>query len=149
VALVAALAGSIVGGSAAAALTWLLEPIYFKYLNLDTNDLLMAILFQGGIWSVIGALGGAAFGIGIGDPKRVASALFGGLLGAMAGVLLYQMVGAMAFPGDRLTNPLSNTPSTRLFARLSVSVLASAGAAWAALHVKGAVTTPILSGTQK
>jgi hypothetical protein len=143
-ALIAALVGSILGGIAATAITWALQPIYYKYINLDTNDLLMAILFQGLICSVIGALGGAAFSIGLGQWKRAASSLFGGLLGAMAGVLVYEIVGAIAFPGDGVTSPLSFTSGTRLFARLAVTTLASAGAAWGALNmVKEAVSSPL------
>jgi hypothetical protein len=143
-ALIAAFVGSILGGTVATALTRVLLPIYFQYLNPDTNDLLMAALFQGAICSAIGALGGTAFGIGLGDWRRAVNTLLGGLLGAMAGVLVYEIVGAIAFPGDGVTNPLSNTSGTRLFARLAVTILASAGAARGAFdRAGGAISSPV------
>src|SRR3954451_7105360 len=86
-ALIAAIAGSILGGAAGAVMPSVLLPIYFRVHDPDRDDLMLAILIQGGNWSVIGAAAGAAFGIGLGDRGRALRALFGGLMGAIAGVL--------------------------------------------------------------
>lgn len=126
-ALSAAIAGAILGGVVGAALTEVVLPIYFRFLNPDTNDLILGILIQVVISSGIGAVGGAAFGIGFGDRSHAVRAALGGLLGATAGVLVYEMVGALAFPTDGTSNLISATWVTRLFARLAVTTLASAG----------------------
>jgi hypothetical protein len=128
-ALIAALVGLVLGGVAAGAITWVIQPFYYKYLDSDTNDLLMAVLFHVVVCCSIGALGGLAFSIGLGDRKRCGSIILGGLIGAMAGVLVYEVVGSIACPGDGITSPLSNSPSTRLCARLAVTTFAAAGAA--------------------
>jgi hypothetical protein len=139
-ALIAAIAGSIFGGTAGAIMPQVLLPIYFRMHDPDRDDLILAILIHGGNWSVIGAAAGAAFGIGLGDWGRALRALLGGLLGAIAGVLVYEVVGGVAFPLDGTADPLSATRGTRLFARLALTIFASAGAAIGALGlVKGAI----------
>jgi outer membrane lipoprotein SlyB len=139
-AVIAAIAGSILGGAAGALMPRILLPIYFRVHDPDRDDLILAVLIQGGNWSVIGAAAGAAFGIGLGDRGGALRALLGGLLGALAGVLVYELVGAVVFPLEGTSDPLSATAGTRLFARLAVTILASAGAAIAALGpVKGAI----------
>jgi hypothetical protein len=139
-ALIAAIIGSISGGAAGAIMPRILLPTYYRMHDPDRDDLLLAVLIQGGNWSVIGAAAGAAFGIGLGDRGRALRALLGGLLGATAGVLVYEMVGAVAFPLDRTSDPLAATWGTRLFARLAVTIFASAGTAIGALGpVKGAI----------
>jgi hypothetical protein len=144
-ALIAAIVGSFLGGAAGAGMSRVLLPIYFRILDPDHGDLTLAILILGGIWPVIGAAGGAAFGIGLGERGRAVRALLGGLLGALAGVLVYEIVGALVFPLDKTSNPLSATWGTRLFARLAVTTFASAGAARGALDsVKGPLSSPII-----
>jgi hypothetical protein len=139
-ALIAAIAGSIIGGAAGAIIPRILLPIYYRVHNPDRDDLILAILIHGGAWSVIGAAAGTAFGIGLGGRGRALRALLGGLLGATAGVLVYELVGAVAFPLDGTSDPISATSGTRLFARLAVTIFTSAGAAMGALGpVKGAI----------
>jgi outer membrane lipoprotein SlyB len=139
-AVIAAIAGSILGATVGAIMPRLLLPIYFRLHDRDRDDLLLSILIQSGNWSVIGAAAGAAFGIGLGDRSRVLRAVLGGLLGAIAGVLVYEVVGGVAFPLDGTADPLSATWGTRLFARLAVTIFASAGAAIGGIGpVKGAI----------
>jgi hypothetical protein len=143
-ALIAAIVGAILGGAAGAALARGLLPIYFANYDPDREDLVLAILTQGGIWPAIGAAGGLAFGIGLGGQGRAVSALLGGLLGAAAGLLVYEIVGALVFPLDKTSHPFSATWGTRLFARLAVTILASAGAAAGALdQAKGSIPSPV------
>ena len=128
-AIIAACFGTIVGASAGALMSRVLLPIHFRFYNPDQDDLALAILIQGGICSVIGAAGGAAYGIGLGRSRNdTLRTLLGGLLGALVGVLIYQVLGALAFPLDATTKPLAATSATRLFAKLAVTVLASIGA---------------------
>jgi hypothetical protein len=139
-ALIAAIAGSILGGAAGGIIARILVPVYFRAYNPDRDDLILAVLIQGGIWSVIGAAAGTAYGIGLGDRGRVLRALLGGLLGATAGMLVYEMVGALAFPLGGTSDPVRATWGTRLFARLAATIFTSAGAAIGVLGaVKGAI----------
>jgi len=131
-AFIAAIAGSILGGTVGAAVTQVILPIYLGILNPDTNDLIVGILFHIVISSAIGAVGGAAFGAGLGDRCAVRAA-GGGFLGAAAGVLVYQIVGALAYPLAETTSPISATWGTRLLARLAVTTLASVGVAMGVL----------------
>ena len=127
-----------------------LVPLYFRMHDRDRDDLILAILIHGGNWSVIGAAAGAAFGIGLGDWGRALRALLGGLLGAVAGVLVYEVVGGVAFPLDGTADPLSATWGTRLFARLALTTFASAGAVRGALDpVRGASQAPSARGTDR
>jgi hypothetical protein len=132
-ALTAAIGGSILGGIVGAAVTNVILPTYFRILNPDTNDLIVGILFHLLISSAIGAVGGAAFGTGLGDRSCAVRAAVGGLLGAAAGALVYEMVGALAFPLAETSSPISATWGPRLLARLAVTTLASVGVAMGAL----------------
>lgn len=123
--LTAALSGTILGAIAGAAMTQLLMPIYFRNFDPEGNDMVLAIMIQGGIFSAIGAVGGAALGIGLGGWGLALRTLLGGLLGAIAGVLLFQVVGALAFPLDETAKLISATWVTRLFCHLSVTLLAA------------------------
>ncbi len=143
-ALRAAIVGSILGGSVGAAVSQMILPIYYRFFNPDTNDLILGIMVQLVISSAIGAVAGGAFGIGFGDRSHAVRAALGGLGGAIAGALVYQMVGAIAFPLDETSNPISATGSTRLFARLAVTTLASAGIAMTVFdQVKGAISSSV------
>jgi hypothetical protein len=129
----AAIVGTIVGGAAGAAISQVLMPMFFTLTEPNSGDLILAIFIQSGNWSVVGAVGGAAFGLGLGDRSRVVRAVIGGLLGAIAGAVVYEMAGAILFPLDKTSDPISVTWGTRLFARLAVTTLASAGVAMGAL----------------
>jgi hypothetical protein len=132
-ALRAAIAGSILGGAVGAAVVPMILPTYYRIFNPDTNDLIVGFLFHIVISSSIGAVGGAAFGMGFGDRRCAVRASFGGLLGAAAGAVVYGIVGAVAFPLDQTSSPISATWGTRLIAHLAVTTLASVGVAMGAL----------------
>ena len=100
----------------------------FPFHDPDNEDLVLVFSIQGGIGAAIGAAAGAAFGLGLGGRNHLLRPLLGGLLGGIAGVVVYEMVGLLAFPLDETTRPISATWSTRLLARLAVAILASAGA---------------------
>src|SRR5262249_32114368 len=82
-----------------------------------------------GAWSVVGAAGGLALGLGLGGLGQALRAGLGGLLGAALGATAFEAVGALAFPTEETDQPISKTWVTRLIARVLVAVLAAAGAA--------------------
>jgi hypothetical protein len=56
------------------------------------------------------------------------------LVGAALGTVVFEFLGAVAFPIEAYTaEPISNTPGSRLLARLLVAIGTSAGAAVGAL----------------
>jgi hypothetical protein len=143
-AVIAGIFGSILGGIVGAAATEVMLPMYLRILDPDTNDLIVGIMFHVVISSAIGAVGGAAFGIGLGDRSRAVRVVIGGLLGAAAGAVVHDIVGAFAFPLDGTSKPIAATWSARLFARLAVTTLASTGAAIGARdHADATIPRPM------
>jgi len=126
----AGLTGLIVGGVAGGAAALGLLPIYFANQNPLDDSLLLPLLTHAGVASAAGVAGGLALGLGI--RGSVGRTLGGGLLGAVGGAILYELVGALAFPSGRTGEPLSATPVTRLFFFLAVALLTAMGAVWMA-----------------
>jgi len=87
------------------------------------------LLAHGAAWGAIGAAGGLAFGIGLGGRGRGARALTGGVVGGLAGALLYELVGALALPGTRTIDPVATTAGVRLLAQVSAVIPAALGVA--------------------
>jgi hypothetical protein len=50
------------------------------------------------IFVALGAASGFALGLGLGDRSALARAVFGGLLGALAGTFAFETANAVAFP---------------------------------------------------
>jgi hypothetical protein len=132
--LAAAACGLVLGAIGGYGAAGVLAPMHERLLKPVGDDLIVAIIVQGGICAVVGALSGAAFGLGFGgDGRRFdLRAVVGGLLGAVAGLIVYQMGGGIAFPFDDTSLPVSSTWGTRLFARTAVSGFAAVGVALAA-----------------
>ena len=72
------------------------------------------------IWFLLGAAAGLAFGVGLGTGHRLRS-LFYGLVGAVAGAALYEVLGAAIDPMALTSAPISKTWTSRLLARLLVA----------------------------
>jgi hypothetical protein len=135
-ALVAGLAGLVLGGALVLVVTLAALPLYYRAKDLDRSqdDLVLALGTHVSIWSMAGIGGGLALGLGLGDRGRLGSALVGGLVGAAMGTVVFEFLGAVAFPIEAYAaEPISNTPGSRLLARLVVAVGTSIGAAVGAL----------------
>jgi hypothetical protein len=135
-ALRAGLAGLVLGGALVPAVTLAALPWYYRAKDLDRSrdDLLLSLGTHVSIWSMAGVAGGLALGLGLGGRGRLVAALGGGLVGAVLGTVVFEFLGAVAFPIEAYTaEPVSNTPGSRLLARLLVAMGTSAGAAVGAL----------------
>jgi hypothetical protein len=130
--LVAALVGGGIGAAAAALAAYGLLPVYFRNVAPESDTLTLPLLTHGGVWAAIGAGAGLAFGLGCGGRGRGARAALGGLLGGVAATVVYDLVGALAFPIDKTSQPVSATVVTRLFAQIVVALFVAIGAALAA-----------------
>jgi hypothetical protein len=128
----AGLAGAAVGSLGGVAASWVLLPLFYRNEDPISGDLILPLLTQGGVWTVVGAAGGLALGLGRGGRGLALRAGLGGLLGAALGAIVYEAVGAFGFPNDETDQPVSKTWVTRLLVRVLVAVLTAAGAALAA-----------------
>ena len=135
---VAGLAGAVLGLGAGVGASELALPVYFRQLDKGAEDLSKDVLFplmiHAACWSFMGAAAGVALAFGAGaDRSRILSAAVAGLIGAAIGAVAYEMIGALAFPGDKTTDPIAAEWAPRLIAKLSVALLAAVFAAFALL----------------
>ena len=140
--LIAALVGAGLGAIAAGAAAHGLLPVYFKNVDPQANDLTYPLLTHGGIWAAAGAAAGLAFGLGAGGRVRWARCAVGGLLGGVFATMFYDLVGAIAFPLDKTSQPVSATMVTRLFAQFAVAAFVAAGAASVAAEAPRRSSSP-------
>lgn len=124
----AAALGAALGATAAVIAVRLTVPLAFRYQKPDGDDLLAAILLQGSIAAAIGAAAGLALAIGSG-LRPASRAVVAGLAGAVVGLVLYQVVGALAFPLAATSDPVATTSPARLTYHLLVALLATVAAA--------------------
>ncbi len=129
----AAILGLVLGAAAAASVSLVLVSIFFKRHDPQSGDLVLPLLTHGAIWSAVGAIGGLAFGLGLGGQGRWKATLVGGLAGAAAATVVYEIVGALAFASSKTDLPLSSSITTRGMAQLLVAILSAVGAVLA-LH---------------
>ena len=127
--LTAAVVGGSLGAAAATGAAYGILPVYYRNVDPQENALGLPMITHGAIWAAAGAAAGLAFGLGLGGRFRWARCALGGMLGGVAATMVYDLVGAMAFPLDKTSQPVSATVVTRLIAHLAVGILSAAGAA--------------------
>jgi len=127
--LAAAAIGMMLGAAGGLAAGRILTPMHYNLSASIDDDLIVALVVQGAICAVVGAMAGAAFSLGLGeDDERFDFRLVaGGLLGALAGLIVYQIAGVVAFPLDDTTLPISNTWGSRYLAKALVAGFAAIG----------------------
>jgi hypothetical protein len=126
------LAGLLLGGVAGGGAAMGLLSIYYANYDPRTEDLLLSLATHAGPAAAIGAATGAALGLGL--RGRVIQALAGGMLGAIGGAVLYEIIGALALPFARTGAPMAAAMGPRLLLPLLIAVPAALGAAWAVLN---------------
>lgn len=136
--------GAVVGGLSAL----LFLKLYYRAHVPDPNDILTPLTVHGGIWTAIGAVGGLAFGVGIGAGRRIPQAVEGACIGAFFAAVLFHLLSGFFFPDSGFAQPISRESLNRLLARLLVSVLLAAGAARGAQEriVRSKKSTPLALG---
>jgi hypothetical protein len=127
----AAFLGAVLGSTVAASISRFLLPIFFQRYDPQLGSLVLPLLTHGAIWSAVGGVGGLAFGLGLGARGRWNAALVGGLTGAAAATVIYEIVGALAFASSKTDLPLSSSSTTRGMALLLVASLSAIGAVMA------------------
>jgi hypothetical protein len=121
-ALTAGLIGLVLGAALGACLPLLLVVPYFHLQKIrNSDDLLVPLAMHAMIWGTLGAIGGLAFGIGLGPGHRLRSLLFA-FVGACMGTALFEVIGAVIDPLALTSDPVSKTLRTRLLARMLVAL---------------------------
>jgi hypothetical protein len=123
----AASLGLVLGAAAMAPLALVLVSNFFKRHDPHSGDLVLPLVTHGAIWSAVGAIGGLAFGLGMGGRGRWKATVMGGLVGAAAATVVYELVGALAFALNKTDLPVSSSITTRGMAQLLVAMLSAAG----------------------
>jgi len=132
--LAAGISGLLLGAAAAASISHVLVSNFFKSRIPESTDLVLPLLTHGAIWSAVGVIGGLAFGLGAGGKGRWKATILGGLVGAAAATIVYEIVGAVAFASSKTDLPLAGSSTTRGMAQLLVAILTAAGAGVAYLE---------------
>jgi len=122
-------AGLLLGALAGAAPPFLIFPLYYDHMShpeieFESYFLPLTVLMHTGLWCPLGAVAGGSLAVGLKGLRGSAllKGILGGLLGALIGAVLYNGIGAFAFPLDNTTYPVSTTPITRLLARIVVAI---------------------------
>ena len=127
----AALLGCVVGSAAGVSASLLVLPNFFRAHDPQSQDLALPLITLGSIGLAVGAAGGLAFGVGLGGRDRWLKSLVGGLVGAGLGTVVYEVVGAIAFPAGKTELPISHTLATRAMFHVLVAASAAVGSALA------------------
>jgi hypothetical protein len=131
----AAIQGLMLGIIVAASLSSAVVAVFYKFYDPQSGDLLLPLICHGAIWSAVGACAGFAFGHGLGARGQRKLALFGGFLGGLAAAVIYEIVGAVAFPSSKCDLPISTSIASRSMAHLLVALLTAVGALMALQNV--------------
>ena len=124
----AAMLGLVLGMAVTGSVALVSVLIFYKTHDLQSVDLVLPLLTHGAIWSTVGAIGGLAFGLGLGGRDRWKATLMGGFVGAAVATISYEIIGALAFASSKTDLPISASIATRGMAQLLVALLAAVGA---------------------
>jgi hypothetical protein len=124
----AAIPGLLLGTTVVTSLALVLVSNFYKRYDPHSGELVLPLLTHGAIWSTVGAIGGLAFGLGLGAQGRWKTTLVGGLVGGAAATILYEIVGALAFATQKTDLPVSSSITTRGMAHVLVALLSAVGA---------------------
>jgi hypothetical protein len=123
------LLGAAGGAGAAFASVPLASQVHDRDPGNMSLEMASSLCARGIPWAAIGALGGLAFGIGLGGRARAGRGLLGGLLGAVAGALLYEVIGALALPDTKIIEPIAASWGMRVLAQMLAVIAAAIGIA--------------------
>jgi hypothetical protein len=125
--------GLVLGQAAGIGLAFAALPVASRLHERDpgnmSTEMAASLLAHSSTWGAIGAVGGLAFGIGLGGRGRAVRGLLGGLLGAVAGAFLYEIIAALALPGTKTLEPIAATWGIRLLAQVLAVIPTAAGVA--------------------
>ncbi len=117
------LVGSVLGAALGGGVSFALLPFFIdaRFLHFE-YELQISMAMHGLLWGLLGAAGGLAFAVGLGEDRRSAQAMIAGLIGAVIGAVAYDIIGAIVFTGANTHDPISESWTTRLMASLLVTL---------------------------
>jgi hypothetical protein len=121
--------GAAAGGGSALAAVPLASHVRERDPGNMATEMASSLLVHGLPWAAVGAVGGLAFGIGLGGRDRASRGLLAGLLGAIAGAFLYEILGALVLPSAKTDEPIAASWGIRLLAQLLAVILPAVGIA--------------------
>jgi hypothetical protein len=123
------LLGLLAGGTAGVAGSYLVIPFHYEYKDPSGTEIGQSVLTHGMIWGLVGLGAGVAYGISRSRPTRltVFRSAQGGLIGALIGTVLYELIGGLAFPLARTTDAISASAWTRLLACMAIALGTAVG----------------------
>jgi hypothetical protein len=121
--------GLLVGALAALALMPLFHPLDQRPTRTLADDLWLPLIMHAGVWAPVGAVGGAAFVLGLGIRSRLTIAIVTTIAFALLAAALFQLIGTCLPPEAGATRPVALWSVGRLMAMLVSSVMIAAGAA--------------------
>jgi hypothetical protein len=116
-----------VGALAGAATSQALVPVFFRQNVPDWNDLLTPILVRGGIWSMIGIVGGVAFAAGLRSWRLAPVAALSAVVSAFAASALFHLLSGFLFPHSNPWDPVGGSAVLRLLATSLMTLLVAVG----------------------
>lgn len=139
----AAMAGSVglilglaAGIGASAAVLAVYNAYFERHPDEVAQNLILPLVVHVGIYSTVAAAGGLAFAIGLGMRERVAACVLGAMAGAAFAAITFDLIGPAVSPLARSAQIVPATRVSRVVSRLSVTLFAAAGTAFAAGGVK-------------
>ena len=131
--IMAAVLGLVLGTAAGAGAALAAVPLASQVRERDPGnmsvEMFSSLLVHGVPWAAVFAVGGLAFGIGLGGRDRAGRGLVVGLLGALAGAFLFEIIGALALPDSKMSEPIAATWAVRLLAQCFAIMPPAAGIA--------------------
>ena len=125
--LLAGLLGSCLGLALCAGSSLVILPFFLDALPAHPEyDLILSLIMHASIWGLSGAIAGLAFAAGLGESRLIGRAAAAGFIGAVLGTVVFELVGAAAFPMDGTGRPVSTAWPSRLLARLTVPLATAA-----------------------
>ena len=121
--------GLLVGALAALAVIPVFQPVLPRQFRTVTNDVWVPLAMHAGIWAAVGAVGGAAFAIGMGCKPHLLNAIGSATAGALLAAVCFQLIGTCLPIGAGATGPVPRWSVVRLLAMLLPMSLIAAGAA--------------------
>ncbi len=115
--------GAVLGLTLGAGLSFAVYPLYFwAGARYSLDEMIGSIALHGLILAPLGAAAGLALALGFGERRFAGRSLAAGLMGALLGAVAFDLIGALLFPMVRTADPVAETWSVRLTARLLVSL---------------------------
>jgi hypothetical protein len=130
--------GAVLGAASGYAASLVDIPLFLRHRDTFSSEIIPSMLLHCGIWGSIGAASSVGWWFGASGGKwTIVRVVAGGLIGAVLGAVVFDMLGAAFFVGDETGDALSTPDTTatpRLLARSLVSTLTGVGivVAWSA-----------------